>query len=206
MSASKTIHEYIREHQEQLAKNPDCGVTHYNLGVAYLSLRKWKEAEEEFFAAIEASSSLAEAYVQLGGIRMYQNDLEGCLYFNQKAVEIRPKFPVPHGNIGFVHMQRGDAEKAVESLRQAVSLDPKFIQAHTTLASAYYQLGKYDECIDHCWRALKVGPAFAPAYNNLALAYYEKGDFHKAIENLDKAKEFGFEVSSEFEALLAPHR
>ena len=79
MAKAKNVEEYIAQQQAAVAANPDCGTSHYNLAIGLLGLKKYDEAKEELFAAIECSPNLAEAYVQLGGISLQRGDLEGCL-------------------------------------------------------------------------------------------------------------------------------
>ena len=40
MAETKTVEEYILQQRAALASNPECGTTHYNLGVALLSQKK----------------------------------------------------------------------------------------------------------------------------------------------------------------------
>ena len=62
------VEEYIAHLKEMLRQAPECGNTHYNLGVAYLSKREFMEAERCFREAVANSPKMAEAYVQMGGI------------------------------------------------------------------------------------------------------------------------------------------
>ena len=92
----------------RLSSNPECGTSHYNLAVGLLGQKKYDEAERELLEAVDCSPSLAEAYVQLGGICLQRGDLEGCLAYNQRAIHSRAGFAEGHANIGFVYMQKGD--------------------------------------------------------------------------------------------------
>jgi tetratricopeptide (TPR) repeat protein len=180
-----------------LASNPDCGTTHYNLGVALLSQEKIEEAEKAFINAIDCSPGLAEAYVQMGGICLKRGDLDGCLDFNQRAVKARPGFSEGHGNIGFVQLQKGNVDEAIAALERATAFNFRFIQALTTLANAYLMKGRIDDSIDTNLKALKVEPNFPVAHNNLAIAYLEKGDYRQAAEHCDKAVSLGYDVAEE---------
>ena len=200
------IDEYIADLQAELAKNENCAAHLYNLGMALLSKRDFAAAEDAFLRAVRNSPSLAEAYVQLGGICLVRDDLDGCLRYNQEAASCRPRFAIPWGNIGFVHMQRGDPEQAIPALRKALKWDPKFIQARTTMATAMYMQGDYDAAIECGNEVVRQEANFGPAWNNLALAHFEKGEFARAVECADKAQECGFDVREEFLAELAPHR
>ena len=197
MPKAKNVEEYIARQQAAVASNPDCGTSHYNLAIGLLGLKKYDEAEKELFAAIECSPTLAEAYVQLGGISLQRGDLEGCLHFNKRAVQSRAGFAEGYGNIGFVQLQLGNIEEAISALEKAIRWNPKFLQAYTTLANAYLMKGMIDESIDTSMKVIAIEPEFAVAHNNLGIAYLEKEEYSLAVRHLDKAVELGYEVAPE---------
>lgn len=197
MAEIKTLEKYILQQRAALASNPDCGTTHYNLGVALLSQKKIKEAEKAFFDAIDCSPGLAEAYVQLGGICLQRGDLDGCLDFNSRAVKARPGFSEGHGNIGFVHLQKGNIDEAIAALERATAFNFRFIQALTTLANAYLMKGRVEDSITSNLKALEIEPDFPVAHNNLAIAYLEKGDYELAGKHCDQAVSLGYGVAEE---------
>jgi tetratricopeptide (TPR) repeat protein len=197
MPKAKNVEEYIARQQAAIAANPDCGTSHYNLAIGLLGLKKYDEAEKELFAAIECSPTLAEAYVQLGGISLQRGDLEGCLHFNKRAVQSRAGFAEGYGNIGFVQLQLGNIEEAISALEKAIRWNPKFLQAYTTLANAYLMKGMIDESIDTSMKVIAIEPEFAVAHNNLGIAYLEKEEYSLAVRHLDKAVELGYEVAPE---------
>lgn len=194
MTQSQNIDDYIADLEDKLVKNDQCANSHYNLGVAYVSKRRYEEAKTSFLRAAERAPTMAEAYVQLGGLAMRDGDLDACLRMNQAAVQARARFAVPHGNIGFCLLQMGDVDNAVKALRKAVKLDSQFVQAHATLGSALYMSGELDESIEMSSKAVELHPKFGPAWNNLALAYLEKGDAQKAMDCVKRAQECNFEV------------
>jgi len=197
MPKAKNVEEYIDSQRGGVAANPDCGTSHYNLAVGLMGQKKYNEAERELHAAIDCSPSLAEAYVQLGGICLQRGDLDGCFEYNKQATKARAGFFEGYGNMGFVHLQRGEAEEAIAALKKALTFNSKFIQAHSTLASAYLMSGLIDESIEANLKVIELDPNFAIAYNNLAIAYLEKDEYNKAVENCDKATKFGYEVDPE---------
>jgi tetratricopeptide (TPR) repeat protein len=195
MTKAKNIDEYIELQHRALAGNPECGTTHYNLGVALLGKRQDTEAERAFLSAIDCSPSLAEAYVQLGGLCLKRGDLDGCLDWNKRAVKARPGFSEGFGNIGFVHMQRGEADEAIEALRKATFFNFRFVQGFATLAAAYLMKGEVDNAIEAGLKALAAEPNFAVAHNNLGIAYLEKGEREQAKTHIQRARELGYEVA-----------
>ncbi len=206
MANARNAEEYIARQRAAIASNPDCGTSHYNLAVALMGINKYEEAEKELFEAIEFSPSLAEAYVQLGGICLQRGDLDGCFDFNQRATKVRAGFAEGWGNIGFVHLQRGEFDDAIRALKKAINYNPQFIQAYATLANAYLMTGLVPESIEANMKALSLHPDFAIAHNNLTLCYLENDQFDEAIEHCDRAMELGYEVAPEILKELEAHR
>lgn len=196
-SRAKNADEYIARQRAALSANPACGTSHYNLAVALLGKQQYEEAEKELFEAIECSPSLAEAYVQLGGICLQRGDLDGCLSFNQRAVAVRPGFSEGYGNIGFVQMQKGNIDEAITALEKATRFNFRFVQALTTLANAYLMRKRVKDSIETNLKVLKLQPDFAVAHNNLAIAYLENGELQLAVQHADKAVALGYEVAPE---------
>ncbi len=206
MPVANNAEEYIAKHKEMLQSNPDCGTSHYNLAVALIGQKKYDEAEEELHAAIDCSSNLAEAYVQLGGLCLRRGDLEGCLAYNKESTKVRAAFSEGHGNIGFVYLQMGKIDDAIASLKKSILYNAKFLQAYTTLANAYLMKGLVKESIQASLKALEIEPVFSIAHNNLAIAYAEDNQYDEAIKHCDKAVELGYDVSPEILKILKEHR
>jgi tetratricopeptide (TPR) repeat protein len=206
MEKPKNVNEYIARQRAAIAGNPECGTSHYNLAIGLLGQKKYDEAEKELLEAIECSPTLAEAYVQLGGICFQRGDLEGCLAYNKMAIRSRAGFSEGYGNIGFVKLQMGDVEEAIYYLEKALKFNRNYLQAYTTLGNAYLMQGDVDKSIEMNSKAIEIEPAFGVAHNNLAIAYLEKGLFDEAAKHSDKSKALGYEVAPEIIAEIEKHR
>jgi tetratricopeptide (TPR) repeat protein len=200
------LDQYIADLKSEIEGNTQCATHYYNLGLAFLSKRDFVAAEEALLNAVRNSPHLAEAYVQLGGICLERDDLDGCLRYNEEAANCRAKFPVPWSNIAFVHLQRGQPDKAIAALNKALKWNPEFIQAKNGLATACYMKGEFKKCEEICTDIIKQEPAFAPAWNNLALACFDQKNYARAVEAADRARELGFEVREGFLEELKPYR
>ena len=208
--------EQIARLREQLAGNPECGTTLYNLAVAHMGKKEYMEAEKLLHEAVDHSPSLAEAYVLLGGICLQRNDLEGCYRFNQRATKARAGFAEGYGNMAFVLLQLVDGQnpkedeekvdKAIKNLKKAIIHNKHFIQAYTTLGTAYFMKGLVQEGIKANLEAIAIEPKFPVAHNNLAVAYLETKEYDKAIQHCDEAVKLGFDVKQELLDELAPFR
>ncbi|MBU1055353.1 MAG: tetratricopeptide repeat protein [Proteobacteria bacterium] len=206
MVQAKNVEEYIDMQRAAIASNPECGTSHYNLAVALIGQKKYDEAEAELQEAIGCSPSLAEAYVQLGGICLQRGDLDGCLHYNTQSINSRAGFSEGYGNIGFIHLQKGDLDKAIAALKKAIIYNSNFLQAYTTLANAYLMKGLVLESIAASLKALEIEPDFAIAHNNLAISYMQNDQFDKAIEHIDIAIKLGYAVAPEIIKELEQYR
>ena len=206
MAQAQNVDEYIARQRAAIAANPDCGTSHYNLAIGLLGKQQFDEAERELLEAVGNSPTLAEAFVQLGGLRLKFGDLEGCLAYNKRAVQARAGFAEGHGNIGFAYLQMGKIDEAIPALEKAVRWNPNFIQAYATLANAYLMKGLVEESIQANEKALEIEPDFPVAHYNLAIAYLEKDNGDKAVEHFDRAKTLGFEVAPEIAREIDAHR
>jgi tetratricopeptide (TPR) repeat protein len=208
--------EQIARLRQALVSNSECGTTHYNLAVALIGKQEFVEAEKELHDAIDCSPTLAEAYVQLGGLCLQRGDLEGCFRFNQRTTKARAGFAEGYANMAFVLLQLVDGkdakedeekvDKAIKNLKKAIIHNKNFIQAYTTLGTAYFMKGLVEEGIKANLQALSVEPKFPIAHNNLAVAYLELKDYKRAIEHCDIAVDLGFEVNPALLDELVPHR
>lgn len=206
MKKAKNAQEYIARQRAAIAANPGCGMSRYNLAVALIGLKQYDEAEKQLHLAIECSPTMAEAYVQLGGICLQRGDLDGCLSYNERSVKVRAGFAEGYSNIGFIHLQKGNVESAIANLKKAIAFNSNFLQAYTTLANAYLMKGLIDESIEANLKAISLEPGFAVAYNNLAIAYLEKGEYGNAVESCDKAVELGYDVAPKILEEIEKHR
>ena len=197
MAQARNAEEYINELRGKLASNSECGTTHYNLAVALIGLKRYDEAEKCLFDALENSPTLAEAYVQLGGLALQRNDMEKCIYYNKMATRSRAGFSQGYGNLGFLYLQKGEVDESIRHLKKAIAFNSMFIQAYANLANAYLMKGLVDESIEASLKALEIEPTFAVAHNNLAIAYLEKKDYEKAAAHCDQAIKNGYEVATE---------
>jgi tetratricopeptide (TPR) repeat protein len=85
---------------EAVEEKPRSAVAHYNLGLAYQKTGRFHLAEEAYLKAVEIDPGLAEAWVNLGGVRLHNWDFEGCLKASKMAVSQRDDLAMAHYNLG----------------------------------------------------------------------------------------------------------
>jgi Flp pilus assembly protein TadD len=112
---------------------------HFNLGVAYLSLKEYHKAVEQFEEATRIIPDYAAAYVNLG--RAYEG-----LYMDrqarqayEKAVEFAPASPQAQISLGKLLYRTGDKRAATKAFKEVVRLAPESDLAKEAQSYLKYQ-------------------------------------------------------------------
>lgn len=139
-------------------KDPEYGAAYVKLGLAYTSLRKYKEAVAVFKMAVRIKRELldSEAYFQMGhaysAIGKHSEALgafKQALYISRaEAITVEGEKPsrIPtseelHYSLGLAYHNLGRIEDAIKELQQVVSINPRFAEAYYGLAVCYVGIG-----------------------------------------------------------------
>ena len=97
---AKAIHQY----DLVLTKDSTYAEAYYNRGFAYVELKSYEDAMEDFKKAIKYNPQDYRAYFMLGSIYEYYKDYEEALKYYRKALELNPEFQ--------------EAEKAIKEVKK----------------------------------------------------------------------------------------
>lgn len=127
------------------ALNPTHPLAWNELGLAYLSLENYEEAEKSFRTQIEVNPATKLAYNDLGRVFLREKKYDEALANFQKQLEINPEDMYAHGNMGLVYEARQDYDKARTELEKGVGLNPKYAVLRVALANAYAHFGQLEK-------------------------------------------------------------
>lgn len=170
-----------------LAVNPDSGIAHANLGVAYLDDGRVEEAVIHFRRAIEVAPYRVEAYINLGNIASRQGRQSEAAGYYQQALALAPDDAQVAFRLGETYLRLGNHATALLYLRQAAAADPGQPLTLATMGLAARGMGRCQEAIEFYRQALTIRPDFAEAYNNLGQLYGELGRYQEALASLKRA-------------------
>ncbi len=139
----------------------DNAAMHYDLGMAYMRLGMYDEAQFEFERVVALNPSHPNAAARVGQVELLRGKREmPTLEEKQEVTDYLERAR------GFT--DEGNIVRAVQELRQAVSLDPRSFEAHNKLAAAYLKLELYNLAQREWEAALKIRPSDPAVLANLS--------------------------------------
>lgn len=178
---------------------PDDALMHGNLGLIYMTLRRFPEAEASLLHSIALNPDGADTHVNLGNVRRDQGrhaEAETCY---RRALALEPKHSVALANLGVVQLENGDLRGAEASLRAALALSPNSAVTLGGLATALVKLGKLEEAAEVSRRSIAIDPnnIFAYDLQLFCLNYTHTG---KSAEARELALRYDKHVRNRIEA------
>ena len=193
----ESIQKGITQFQKALEIDSSSALAYSGLADAYTILGNFALLEPHLtfskakaFAekALEIDDTLAEAYVQLGYLKMiYDWDWVGAEEAFQKAIEINPGYSYAYLLYAFYFTAQGRFDEGIETMYKGVELNPVSILENTILGYHFLMAGRGDEAIAQLSTSLEMDPAFTEALWYLGLAYEEQKMIPEAIATYKKA-------------------
>jgi Tfp pilus assembly protein PilF len=159
----------------------------YEHGLQALLKNKPNDAAKDFEKAVALYPKYADAWVNLGKVRLEQQSLEPARAALMKAMESDPKLVAPYMELGLLAAKDANWQDSGKYLDRAVELDPvDFPQAWYADAVANYNLKKYDAAEKDAREAVKLDPRHANPRSSylLGLVLAEKKDYAGAAAEL----------------------
>jgi protein O-mannosyl-transferase len=121
---------------DELAKNPNSWLGHYNLGNSFLEKGQVDAAVIQYQKAVEIRPNYLEAHCNLGNSFLQEGHLDEAVAQYQKAVEINPNYFAAHQNLGAALGQEGRWDEAITQFRLVLRLNPDYSNAQDNLDKA----------------------------------------------------------------------
>lgn len=159
----------------------------YEHGLQSLLKNKPNDAAKDFEKAVALYPQYADAWVNLGKLRLERQSIEPARAALTKAIEADPKLVAPYVELGLLAAKDANWQESGKYLDRAVELDPvDFPQAWYADAVANYNLKKYDAAEKSARDAVKLDPRHVNPRSGylLGLVLAEKKDYAGAAAEL----------------------
>jgi tetratricopeptide (TPR) repeat protein len=159
----------------------------YEHGLQSILKNKPDDAAKDFEKAVAAYPKYADAWVNLGKVRLQQQSVEPARTAMENAIDADPKLVAPYVELGLLAARDANWPDSAKYLDRAVELDPvDFPQAWYTDAVANYNLKQYDAAEKSARNAAKLDSHHINPRSGylLGLILAEKHDYPAAVTEL----------------------
>lgn len=157
-----------------------------NRGSALFQEGLYREALEEFRAAVEAAPEEPLVRVNLGSTLTMLGDEAGAAREFSAALEIDPDNVLAHFNLGTLYAKRGDDPQAIQHYTAALRVKPDHSSARLNLANALRRTGRFAESVEHYRHVVEADPRNGAARLGEALALVRLQRYAEAAARLEE--------------------
>ncbi len=108
-----------------------------NIGLAWLRLRRWKDAERALGKALEIDPHSAVAHQGMANVRLRQGRVREAAECALTSIACRHDLPLSHFWLGVALVRLGDRKRAIQAFETSLSLHPPLRISHKMLGRLY---------------------------------------------------------------------
>jgi eukaryotic-like serine/threonine-protein kinase len=148
------------------------------------------KARKEVQKALELNPDLAEAYAQMGFIKMVHDwDWTGADAALQKALELEPANADVVRRAANLAGTLGRFDEAITLDRRAIELDPLRITTYNNLGVRAYYAGRFDQAEQALRKVLELNPQHPSTHSFLNQIYLAQSKLAEALAEMKKEPE-----------------
>jgi tetratricopeptide (TPR) repeat protein len=167
--------------QAALRNDPDNGVGHYHLGLAFTRLGNLARAESEFRDAVRTRPDILDAQVALAKLSMGKGDWNGLYDTASNIIQAKPAAAEGYVFRAVAAMNLGQKTQAEQDINKAIEVGPNNPLGYIWLGNLRLPDKRYPEAEKSFLRALDLDPKSSDALNGLMRTYLLQKDADKAI-------------------------
>jgi len=168
---------------ELVEKNPRDASALRGLGLAYLGLGKYADAQQALERSLAIEPNSASAHYALGATLGLEGQHEAALVHTQQARELDPHEATIANGLGVAHMMLRHYREAEAEFRAAIVIDSQVAAYYNNLGLSLAGQDRYEEAL----AAFRRHGNEQAAQNNLGYAYYLNHRYEDAIEHYELA-------------------
>jgi type IV pilus biogenesis/stability protein PilW len=164
--------------------------TYHYLGLAYLQLQQYPEAEQVLNLAVKYGPEIGEVHNTLGTFYSVQGRWPEALAAFQRALQC-PDYRTPEAalfNIGRVHAEQGDLAAASDAFQQAIAANPGYAPPYLELARMREAAGDLVGADEILRDALTRFPDNGSIFFTRGKLLYRRHLYQQALAALGKAR------------------
>ncbi len=163
------------------------GRNDFTYGVAMFQHGYLEQAAESFEQVIAAKPKYAEAYYNLGTLKLRANDYPQARRYLEKTVELRPTYPEAWNNLGMIAAHEGHPDEAIENFKRSIDQRSDYAIALLNLGNVYRRQKNFARSEESLKRALAIEPGDPEINYGLGMLYAQQEQLPQAQAFLQEA-------------------
>ena len=182
----KKFKDVINEGSNLILKTPDDSQILYILGLSYIELQDFINAEKYFEKLIKIKK-LPNIYYTYGNIQKKLKKFDNAIDSFQKAINLNPNFSEAYNNLGNTKKIINKRVEAINHYKKAILIKEDNIEALINLSIILKENNNYEDLINVYKKILKLDNNNVKTIYNLGSAQLFLGDINKGRECFEKA-------------------
>ena len=181
----KNYNSFIKSGLKLLKKNPKNYQLTYLIGLSYVNLQKYAEAEKYFDKLLNVQKKPEIFFIQ-ANIHKQLKKYDTAITYFEEAIQLNPNFSEAYNNLGNIKKRIGKIEEAISCFKKAIELKENNILAYFNLANTYRENRYFNELIETYEKILSFNPNDIKTLYNLGSAYLFLGEISKGKNFFEK--------------------
>lgn len=188
----------------ELESYPSYEVAYYTLGISYLKMNQYPEADSIFTRMIAKYPDSGEIYYCRGLAKFNLKNYQVALNDLNKAISMNYKTPESYVLRGSILSNLGKNEESIIDYTQAIGLNSKYSDAFEGRGDVYYNLKDYQKAIQDYTNSIEsnpllyyhssslYNPKYFKRYIKRGKAYYYVQEYSKGDADFNKVDNYAF--------------
>ena len=181
----KNYNSFIKSGLKLLKKNPKNYQLTYLIGLSYVNLQKYAEAEKYFDKLLYVQKKPEIFFIQ-ANIHKQLKKYDTAISYFEEAIKLNPNFSEAYNNLGNTKKRVGKIDEAISCFEKAIQLKENNIEAYLNLANIYKENRYFNELIKIYEKILSFNKNDIKTLYNLGSAYLFLGDIHNGKYYFEK--------------------
>lgn len=144
--------------QKALLLYPNFLEAQLKLGLAYMDLQQWDQAEQALKRTLEINPKAITAYLALGDVYSRQKKYSEAEKILRDALLIEDRFWQGHFALARLYYSKGDLGRAARQVGLTIQLNESFPDAHLLAANIHLKVNNRQDALDQFQEYLRLAP------------------------------------------------
>lgn len=159
----------------------------FTYGVAMFQHGYLDQAAVSFQQVIATKPDDADAYYNLGTLRLGQNDLAQARQYLEQTLRLKPNYPEAWNNLGMIAAKLDHPDEAIQNFQKSLAQRPQYVTALLNLGNVYRRqrdFGNAQKCFDE---AIRIQPDDPEVNYSFGMLYAQQNQLEQASRYLERA-------------------